>query len=253
MRLLIPLFLLLPLGCATARSTTRDAPEAPVETTTTSIDFSALFGGSAARSHYLDLPDDPSWLARLLVSNEFLDPHSDDAPTEHWTLEMLQSGLAERGTTLHAPVAPPPPPETAPTAELRAATFASGTDRFPVLVRQDEGDVLRVTIRSSDKQTSLCGPKLDVELGFVILRGTLLRRSDGFVAAVFNQFTLADAIEPTRVPVDLPTSRDSPLFCERLQVVFDEHRALRVTDSMFVQAATRTLKVGLEPLYRLSP
>lgn len=235
-------------GCATTPSAaTTEAPPPPVPTT---IAVEGLYGGSAHRSRYPGLPPDATELLRWRVADAMLDPHAEGARVEPWTFELLQDALNTYGVTLHAAVEPPASVEVAPTMDLRHVDFASGTDAFPVVVR-DDGDTLRLSLRSG-REESLCDEELHVDLGFVILRGTLLRLRDGAISAVFDQFHLVDAARPEPIVAPLPTA-DDPRFCAGLQAALDEAEELEPTDRVFVAAARVALDAALGPLFGPSP
>lgn len=240
---------LLVAGCAGTRATAPTEAPAPPPTTNTTVAFESLYGGSAHRSRYPLVPPQDE-LLRWRVPDAILDPHAENAPVEPWTFELLQNALGVHGVTLHGPVSPPPTGADAPTMELRHVDFASGTDAFPVVVRTD-GDVLRLFLRSGREQ-SLCDRALHVDLGFVILRGTLLRLQDGAVSALFDQFHFVEAAGPARLAAPLPGTDDSR-FCAALQALLDGAEELEPTDGVFVGAARVALDAALGPLFRAEP
>ena len=239
---------LLLTGCATTpAASTVEATLPPIPTT---IAFEGLYGGSAHRSRYPGVPPDTTELRRWRVPDVMLDPHADGTRVEPWTFELLQDALGTYGVTLHAVVDPPASDEVQPTMELRHVDFASGTDAFPVLVRAD-GDTLRLTLRRG-REESLCDDELHVDLGFVILRGALLRLHDGSISAMFDQFNLVEAAGEGRVTAPLPTT-DDPRFCAELQALLDESEVFAPNDRVFVAAARVALESALAPLFRESP
>ena len=224
-------------GCPRAGSET--APDPP-PTETVNVSIAGLFGGAAPRSRYVSL-DDPGWTRRILLPQSALDPHAEGAPFEPWTLEMFESSVRGLGGRLHGDAGLDP--ARAPTAELRPVHFVSGTDRFPLLVRAGE-DGLVLLLRSEPEEESACPKELDVELGFVFLRATVLERATGEIGAVLDHFTLVEGPEVTAFSVELPISEG--LRCAALQSLLNE---LEVNDAQFVEAARRTLDSVLPPLF----